>query len=194
MRHSVAPSGLYIIAILAPTASAVGYGVPPLMGLAATHPSGVRVRKKSPALKIRRLWCNSHDPDWNYDTEVGVLNGLFQRRVSWFLFYARTDHRVHRPLVFSSRLLSWPNWGVALPNTLNTPPARSPSGAKSGGGAGCTGRSPVRILSPSTGGFQVRAWYRAGRVSGRPAWRIRSWKRLTARRNASLSATATLIS
>jgi len=37
MCQSVAPSGLYTIAIPAPTAPAVGYSIPSLPGLAAAH-------------------------------------------------------------------------------------------------------------------------------------------------------------
>jgi hypothetical protein len=47
MCHSVAPSGLYIIALHVPTASAVGYDVPSLMGLVATPNLG-RDRELNP--------------------------------------------------------------------------------------------------------------------------------------------------
>jgi hypothetical protein len=62
---------------------------------------------------------------------------LFQGCGSWFLFHAKTDRRVHWPLIFSSRLLSLPNWGVALPAGFSGSRARCAPAATSGAGAGC---------------------------------------------------------
>ena len=109
MRHCVAPSGLYTIPILAPTAPAVGYDVSSLAGLAATHQTlAACASERKPRL-------------------------LFAR----FLFHPRIDPRVQRPLVLSSHFLSLPNWGVALPNGVAVSPVLCPSGAQSGGGEAC---------------------------------------------------------
>src|SRR6266705_3817569 len=77
-------------------------------------------------------------PERGMKVDTSLTASLFQGWSSWYLFHERTDLRVHLLLSLSSRFLSAPNWGVALPAGLPGSSARCLSGAQSGGGVGCT--------------------------------------------------------